>query len=213
MASFSERLLHEHQTGWQAMQQHRFVRAIENDDLPAAVFNRYLVYEGDFVATAVAILALGVSHAPDTARQRWLIGGLNELVDTQISWFETVLAKRRINRASYLPAPAGVQHFQQGMLHAARQGGYPDIITLMFGAEWMYYHWCARAAQRPQQDDDLRQWVEMHAAATFFQQANRLKAELDTCAQALDEGEKQRLSSLYGNVLRWEIDFHSAAWE
>jgi thiaminase/transcriptional activator TenA len=70
---------------------------IEQDRLPTTVFNRYLVFEGNFVATAIAIFALGVSKAPDIQQQRWLIGVLNALVDTQIAWFEQVLSDRRIN--------------------------------------------------------------------------------------------------------------------
>ena len=77
--AFSERLLREHQPAWQAMQQHPFVTDIERQQLPAAVFNRYLVFEGQFVATAIAIFALGVSKAPDIRSQRWLIGVLNAL--------------------------------------------------------------------------------------------------------------------------------------
>ena len=64
MEAFSERLLREHQPVWQAMQRHRFVVDIEEDRLAPAVFNRYLVFEGNFVATAIAIFALGVSKAP-----------------------------------------------------------------------------------------------------------------------------------------------------
>ncbi len=64
MEAFSERLLREHQPAWQAMQQHPFVTDIEQDRLPTVVFNRYLVFEGNFVATAIAIVALGVSKAP-----------------------------------------------------------------------------------------------------------------------------------------------------
>ncbi len=77
MEAFSERLLREHQPAWQAMQQHPFVTDIEQDRLPTAVFNRYLVFEGNFVATAIAIVALGVSKAPGIHQQRWLIGVLN----------------------------------------------------------------------------------------------------------------------------------------
>jgi len=68
MEAFSERLLREHQPAWQAMQQHPFVTDIEQDRLPTVVFNRYLVFEGNFVATAIAIVALGVSKAPGCPR-------------------------------------------------------------------------------------------------------------------------------------------------
>ncbi|TMY36344.1 TenA family transcriptional regulator, partial [Klebsiella pneumoniae] len=87
------------------------------------------------------------------------------------------------------------------------------IVTLMFGAEWMYYFWCRRASEHYQSDADLRRWVEMHAEDEFYQQALWLKNELDRCAMALSEDEKQALSALYGEVLQWEIDFHHAAYE
>jgi len=97
-------------------------------------------------------------------------------------------------------------------LVAAQEGSYADIVTLMFGAEWMYYHWCRRVYQAGQTDPDIRQWVEMHAEEAFFAQARWLKAELDQCGAALPENEQQRLSSLYQQVLEWEIDFHRAAY-
>ena len=212
MTGFSDQLLEQHQDVWQEMQQHRFVLDIKEDRLPDAVFNRYLVFEGNFVATAIAIFALAVSKAPDIRQQRWLIGVLNALVDTQIAWFEEVLARRNIHPADYPDDLPGVTAFRDGMLRAAQQGSYAEIITLMFGAEWMYYHWCNAVSAQPQQDADLRRWVEMHAGEEFHQQAIWLKAELDRCALALSAHEKQILSDLYGTVLQWEIDFHSAAY-
>ncbi len=207
MEAFSERLLREHQPAWQAMQQHPFVTDIEQDRLPTVVFNRYLVFEGNFVATAIAIFALGVSKAPGIQQQRWLIGVLNALVDIQIAWFEQVLSARQIDPAEYPDDLPGVRRFRDGMLRTAHEGSYEQIVTLMFGAEWMYYFWCRRASEHYQSDADLRRWVEMHAEDEFYQQALWLKNELDRCAMALSENEKQALSALYGEVLQWEIDF------
>lgn len=212
MTSFTEQLLAEHQSAWRAMQEHRFVIDIERDKLPARVFNQYLVFEGDFVATAIGIFALAVSKAPGIRQQRWLVGVLNALVDEQMGYFEQVLARRGIDVNHYQRDLPAVGRFRDGMLAAAREGGYADIITLMFGAEWMYYTWCRRAGESAQADADLRHWVEMHAAEAFFAQARWLKEELDACAAALPETERRRLSALYGQVLEWEIDFHQAAY-
>ncbi|WP_413736119.1 TenA family protein [Sodalis sp. RH21] len=212
MAGFSDQLLAEHQAAWHAMQQHRFVTDIERDQLPGRVFNQYLVFEGDFVATAIGIFALAVSKAPGIRQQRWLVGVLNALVDEQMGYFEQVLARRAINPDDYRRDLPAVSRFRDGMLGAARQGGYADIVTLMFGAEWMYFTWCRRVSKATQSDTDLRHWVDMHAQEAFFAQARWLKEELDTCAAALPDGERQRLSALYRQVLEWEIDFHSAAY-
>lgn len=212
MAAFSAGLLREHQDVWQAMQQHRFVTDIEHDRLPAEVFNRYLVFEGNFVATAIAIFALAVSKAPDIAQQRWLIGVLNALVDTQIAWFEEIRARRGVNATDYPDEVPGERRFREGMLKVAQEGSYVQIVTVMFAAEWMYYHWCQRVSQHSQQDADVRYWVEMHAAEAFYQQAFWLKEELDRCAAGLNAAEQRALSALFGSVLQWEIDFHTAVY-
>ncbi|NDL65152.1 TenA family protein [Acerihabitans arboris] len=212
MASFTEQLLAEHQATWRAMQQHRFVTDIEQDKLPDRVFNQYLVFEGDFVATAIGIFALAVSKAPGIRQQRWLVGVLNALVDEQMGYFEEVLARRKIDVNDYRRDLPAVGRFRDGMLAAAQQGGYADIITLMFGAEWMYYTWCRRVSESAQADGDLRHWVDMHAAEEFFAQARWLKEELDACAAAMADDERRRLSVLYRRVLEWEIDFHGAAY-
>ncbi len=212
MEKFSDKLLAEHSSIWQAMQQHNFVTDIEQDKLPGRVFNQYLVFEGDFVATAIKIFALAVSKAPGIRQQRWLVGVLNALVDDQMGYFEQVLAWRGINPKNYQRNLPEVSRFRDGMLAAAMQGTYADIITLMFGAEWMCYQWCRRVYLAAQTDGDIRHWVKMHAQEGFFAQARWLKEELDQCAAVLAEHEQRRLSDLYRQVSGWEIDFHSAAY-
>lgn len=210
--SFTDRLLSQNQGVWQAMQQHRFVTDIEQGILPTKVFNQYLVFEGDFVATAIEIFSYAVIKAPDITHRRWLIGVLDALANEQIAYFERVMAHRDVTPESYLRGAPEVYRFSQGMLRVAETGSYAQILTLMFGAEWMYYHWCKRVSQAEIADADVKEWVVMHAEATFINQASWLKVELDKCAATLGEAQQVQLSGLYAQVLQWEIDFHSAAY-
>jgi thiaminase len=59
------------------------------------------------------------------------------------------------NPADYPDDLPGVRRFRDGMLRTARQGSYEQIVTLMFGAEWMYYFWCRRASEHRQSDADV----------------------------------------------------------
>ncbi len=168
------------------------------------------------LAYTLAATLLTLTPGLDTAlilRTATAEGGRKALVDIQIAWFEQVLSARQIDPAEYPDDLPGVRRFRDGMLRTAHEGSYEQIVTLMFGAEWMYYFWCRRASEHYQSDADLRRWVEMHAEDEFYQQALWLKNELDRCAMALSEDEKQALSALYGEVLQWEIDFHHAAYE
>ena len=99
------------------------------------------------------------------------------------AWFEQVLSARQIDPAEYPDDLPGVRRFRDGMLRTAREGSYEQIVTLMFGAEWMYSCWCRRASEHHQSDADLRRWVEMHTEDEFYQQALWLKNELDHGAE------------------------------
>ncbi|QLK63696.1 hypothetical protein GE278_23280 (plasmid) [Enterobacteriaceae bacterium Kacie_13] len=67
-------------------------------------------------------------------------------------------------------------------------------------------------SEEKQRDKDIRRWKEMHAEEELYQQACWPKAELDSCADELTPEKQTSLSVLYGHVLQWEINFHSAAY-
>ena len=210
-AKLSDFVLANGTEAWEAMQQHRFVTDIVADALPDAVFHRYLVYEGAFVATAMRIFSYAVIKAPDIDGQRWLIGVLDALANHQIAYFEQTFARLGVELSEIAP-DARVEAFDSGMLTIAAEGKYIDIIAAMFAAEWMYWHWCTRAAQHRISNPVLKEWVDLHAAPEFEAQARWLKAELDRCGAGLPEVEMGRVSALFNRVVQLEIDFHSAAY-
>lgn len=204
----SDRILVANRDVLDQMLAHRFVQDISADRLDPAVFHRYLAYEGRFVRTAIAIFAHAVADAPDITSQRWLIGVLDALANSQVTYFEDVCARRGI--APVTDVPPAVDAFDAGMLGIAQTGRFIDIVTAMFAAEWMYWHWCRAAAAHPASDPDLRAWVDLHADDTFAQQALWLKDAIDRYG---DAGDVDRLSAVFDKVTRLEIDFHTAAYE
>lgn len=209
--TLSDAILDANRDAWDAMQTHRFVRDVEADRLDPEIFRRYLAYEGAFVHTAIAIFAEAVAKAPGIAEQRRLIGVLRALADEQIGYFETTFAALGINPEAIAAHPA-VEAFRDGMRKIAAEGSYADIVTAMFCAEWMYWHWCRRAARRPPSDPVLRRWVALHAEDAFAEQAQWLKDQVDAAGPRLSPQRRAALSALFGRVLRMEIDFHSAPY-
>jgi len=195
------------------MVNHRFVRDIEADRLLPAVFDRYLVYEGAFVGTAIAIFAHAVAKAPGIAEQRWLIAVLDALANRQVAYFEATFAARGIDPAAFDPAPPEVAAFREGMLAIAEGDDYLDIVAAMFAAEWMYWTWCRRAAATPVTDPLLAEWVALHAAEDFAAQAHWLRRQIDAADLALDDAAQRRLSAIFDRVQQLEIAFHEAAYQ
>jgi thiaminase/transcriptional activator TenA len=205
-------MLRENADAFARMVDHRFVRDIRADRLPPEVFDRYLVIEGAFVDTAISIFALATAKADDIATRRRLIAVQDALANEQIGYFERVLAARGIAASSADLSAPGVAAFRDGMLRIAESGGYADIATAMFAAEWMYWTWCRAAAGSTISDPHLLDWVALHAAPEFEAQARWLKAEVDRAGEASDDTSLSRLSQLFGDVQRLEIAFHDAAY-
>ncbi len=211
-ATLSHRLRAANLAAWDEMQSHRFVRDIEADALPRAVFAQYVVHEHAFVETAILIFGHAMLKAPDFAARRRLCSILYGLSGEQLGYFDRVFA----SLGTALPKPGAepppsVTAFNRTMLGVAETGSYIDTLTIMLAAEWIYATWCGRAARRPISDPDIADWVRLHAAPDFLAQAEWLRASID--AADVDAGAFQRMSELFGTALRLEVDFHTAPYE
>jgi thiaminase/transcriptional activator TenA len=210
--TLSARILRENEAMFAAMVAHRFTSDIENGRLPAEAFDRYLVYEGAFVDTAISIFALATAKAHTIGQKRWLIGVLDALANQQIGYFERTLATRDIRQDRFDLAEPRVEAFRAGMLDIAEKGAFLDIVVAMFAAEWMYWTWSKRVAAAPIADPLLREWVAMHADDAFAAQARWLRDQIDAADAGLEEAQRARLSIVFGRVQELEIAFHDAAY-
>jgi thiaminase/transcriptional activator TenA len=210
MTSVSERIRAANLDVWDGMQAHRFIREIEEDTLGDAAFKAYLIYECDFVETAMLIFGHMLVKAPGLAERRWLAGVLQALAVDQIGYFERTFAALGVTREDRDRAsPASVAAFRDGMLAIARDGGYLDGVAIMLAAEWMYATWCARAAKRVISNPVLKRWVDLHAEPEFLAQAYWLRRQID----AVDPSEEAALGQRFRRALELEIAFHSAPFE
>lgn len=210
--NLSDRMRRENADVFARMVGHRFVRDIMAGSLPAEIFDRYLVIEGAFVETAIAIFAFATAKADGIGTRRRLITALDALANDQIAYFERVFAERGITPSTAALAAPAVTAFREGMLGMADRGGYAEIATAMFAAEWMYWTWCRDAAAAPISDPHLREWVDIHAAPEFESQARWLKAEVDRIGETLEDTEQVRLVAVFRKVQSLEIGFHDAAY-
>lgn len=210
--ALTDRILRENRADFDAMVGHRFVQDIAAGRLPAEVFDRYLLIEGAFVETAIAIFGYAVAKADDLGDRRHLIGTLDALANEQMSYFETAFAARGLAPDPAVQADPRVAAFGEGMLAIARDGDFTAIVTAMFAAEWMYWTWCTQVRDAPMADPMLADWVEMHAAPGFAAQARWLRDRLDALGATMTEAQRDRAVAVFGEVQRLEIGFHSAAY-
>ena len=85
--TLSERMLTEEAAAFDAMVTHPFIRDLAADTLPDAAFDRYLLIEGAFVETAIAIFGYAVAKADNLQDRRKLIASLDALAHGQMDFF------------------------------------------------------------------------------------------------------------------------------
>jgi thiaminase (transcriptional activator TenA) len=210
--SFAEDLRAAADAEWQAMQEHRFVRAIEEDSLDQAVFRRYLVYEHAFVETAVTLFGYALVKAPGLAEARYLIGTLRALVDEQIPYFMNAFDRLGMAEAEWkdVPLPPRAAGLRDGMIGFAAHGGFEEVVAAMLAAEWTYATWCARAAARPIGNPEVKAWVDLHADPAFQDQAGWLIGQIDRRGPDLPAERRRRCIEIFRSALALEIEFHHA---
>lgn len=205
MTALSDLILEDNAEVLQRMLDHPFVRGISDGTLPKPAYHRYLIYERDFVETAISIFAYATARAPDLNAKSWLIDVQQSLARDQLPYFDQSFKELAV--ATDIPRPPAVDAFDEGMLTIAEQGDFSEIVTAMFAAEWMYWTWCSRAASTNIADPHIRRWVDLHAEPAFEAQAVWLKNAIDRYALPED---RARLSALFGHVTELEIAFHDA---
>lgn len=213
MTPLSDRMLTEEAASFEAMLGHPFVRDLAADRLPDRAFDRYLLIEGAFVETAIAIFGYAVAKATDLGDRRKLIGTLEALAHGQMDYFAEAMARRGLVPDPALQADPRVVAFRDGMLAIARDGSLARILTAMFAAEWMYWTWCHAHRDAPLRDPMRRDWIALHAAADFSRQAHWLRARVDALGRDLVPAAQDDLVALFGHVQRLEIAFHDVAWQ
>ena len=213
-ARFCEWLRDESEPYWTRMVGHRMTRDMAEDSLPADVLLRYLVYEHDFVETAVTIFGHALVKAPGIAEKTRLVAALQGLTTDQLAWFRRVFAELGVSEEKRVvdDPPQAVSAFRDGMLNLAANGTYEELLAGMAAAEWMYLTWSRTAHARRPSDPVCEEWIVLHVDHPFAGQVDWLLDQLDRLGPQLPSERQHKLASAFRRTLILEIGFHDAPY-
>lgn len=189
----------------------RFVQEVSAGTISDQAYANYLLIESEFVRTAARLHGLAAWAAPSWAAVCRNALALHALVTEQTDYF-------RATRAAW-PVPARLTEAAGGRagglaefaLSAARTGGYPAVMTVLFAAETLYLTWCTRAQLAGSvPPGPPRDWVAMHAAEPFRAGVEALAEQVDEIPPGVPDGQ---LDTWFGGMLDAEITFHDAVFE
>jgi thiaminase/transcriptional activator TenA len=188
----------------------RFVREVGSGTISEAAYANYLLAEEGFVLTAARLHGLAVWDAPSWAAARRNGLAVHALVTEQAEYFRCARAAWPVpaRARAELDAPDPLSAFA---LDAARAGGYPAIMTVLFAAETLYLTWCTRAMDGGSVTaGPVRDWVALHAAEPFRAGVAALAEQVDRIPPAVPD---TALDRWFGGMLDAEVAFHDAIFD
>ncbi|MBO2447765.1 TenA family protein [Actinomadura barringtoniae] len=183
----------------------RFVEEVRTGTIGDQVYADYLQIEAAFVETAARLHGLAVWDAPGWTAMERNAAAVHALTTEQADYFRAARAAWGCRPRPGVAAPV----LSEYALSAAREGGYPAVMTVLFAAESLYLTWCTRAHEEGTvPPGPIADWVAMHADTAFQNGVKALAAEVDGLP-ASDE----QLAAWFTGMLEAEIAFHDAVYE
>ncbi|MDD7939395.1 TenA family protein [Actinomycetospora lutea] len=206
---FSEHLRAATAPTWEAATGHRFVAELWAGTIDDAVLARYLVQDALFLDRFVALLGAAVASADRTGPRLAIARQLGTVAGEEDDYFGRAL--HRLGATAPVEPLAPTRGFLEIMDEARRSGSYPEVLTVLLVAEWLYLDWAARPQPSPR-DWLHREWIDLHRGSAFAAWVELLRTETDRVAQDADAATRERMGELFRRTVDLELAFFDAAY-
>lgn len=198
---------------WDAAVGHRFVDELLAGTIDDQVLAGYLVQDYQFFEAFVELLGQCVASADTVDAKLTFSRQLGILAADENKYFVDSfdalgVSEKQIASPELKPATLG---FRELMRRTLQTRSYPQILTLLVVAEWLYLDWAQRATVRnhplPPRPEH-RGWIELHTGAAFRSWVGWLISELDRVAAPDDAA----LAALFAEATSLELQFFDDAY-
>jgi thiaminase/transcriptional activator TenA len=222
---------------WEKTVTHPFVLELGDGVLPWDKFQRYFQQDHLFLRDWIYLLTLGAAKAPDFHHARPLVAFLHSVLGGEDKLFQDAFDKMGLTSdqvRALEPLPT-TRAFGDYLKNIALQGGFPDILTALLCAEWLYVDWSQRLVKHSTDLDKslpplrgkarmggrrrgdggslpsnpfYRQWIEIHAGDELADFVNWMRRALDSAP----DPNIPRLRCIFRDTLRYEYLFFQMAY-
>jgi thiaminase/transcriptional activator TenA len=209
----TQELRHQHHDLWHRMVTHPFVIEMGDGTLPVAKFRAYFLQDYVFVHDLVALTSMGLARAPTFLAANRLHQFLAGILNPENDLFVRAFTELGVPEEAYAVASASpvTQAFGDFMVRTGLEGGFEDIVTVLYVTEGTYLDWGTRlleAGKRPSHPV-YREWIDIHGPQVLGAFVAWLSQHLDS-ADLGSQG--PRIDRIFHTALRYEYLFWEAAY-
>ncbi len=210
--SFTVRLHDELKPEWQAATDHTFVQQLRAGTLDEEVFRRYLQQDYIFIDALAGLVGFAIGEAPSMSAKTHLTQFLAVLTANENDYFERAFdALSAPDRTTPDPEPNATTATFQDLLHRAAREGYPEALSVLVPAEWIYLTWASTTDAQPDQFY-FAEWIDLHSNPEFADFVTWLRDELDAQSAEIAPSRRKRLERHFTRTVELEAAFFDAAF-
>lgn len=210
---FTERLRDQLESEWQAATDHQFVQQLQAGTLDDAVFRRYLAQDYVFIESLASLVGFAIGDAPNMSAKTRLTEFLGVLTADENDYFQRAFDALSPPAGTTLDsAPNATTATFQDLLHRAAREGYPEALSVLVPAEWIYLSWASTNTSRPDQFY-FAEWIDLHSTQEFADFVGWLRDELDAQAREMAPSRRKRLERHFTRTVELEAAFFDAAFD
>lgn len=211
--SFSDRLRQETETDWSRATDHKFVHQLTAGTLDEAVFRRYLEQDYVFIEALASLVGFAIGEAPSMAAKTRLTQFLAVLTADENNYFERAFDALSVPHTTrHNPVPNATTATFQDLLHRAAREGYPEALSVLVPAEWIYLTWATKSEARPDQFY-YAEWIDLHSTQEFADFVVWLREELDAQTKQIATARRSRLERHFTRTVELEAAFFDAVFD
>lgn len=200
--AFAASLPSRHAEQWRRATEHPFITATGDGSLPVERFHTWVRQDRHFVSGLRGFIKRLIDFAPDEDRDG-LQSGLAAL-DPELELFRQYALREN---ADLLGPPFSVCTNYLAYLSGCAARGYAEGLTAYYACERAYLEAWSTVRDSAAA---YRVWVENWTSDGFRAYVEWLGERLDAIAIGLDDEKLEELSLIFGEVVRYEVEFWDA---
>lgn len=208
---FADQLRHKNEETWKRAVDHTFVHDLWAGSVPEKVMREYISQDFLFSDAFVALLGSAVANVDDAKARLVYARQVGFIATDEDGYFQRALERLGANKPGDIQPKPATKGFLDLMKKCKRS--YPEAVTSLLVAEWLYLDWATTQPNTSKPDDWLySEWIDLHRGPAFETWVTFLRDEVNRVGASADDETKKRMEDVFKTATGLELDFFEEAY-
>lgn len=208
---FADQLRHENEQAWNRAVDHTFVHDLWAGSVPERVMREYISQDFLFSDAFVALLGSAVANVDDAKARLVYARQVGFIATDEDSYFQRALERLGANKLEDIQPKPATKGFLD-LMHKSKRS-YPEAVTSLLVAEWLYLDWATTKPKSARPDDWLySEWIDLHRGPAFETWVTFLRDEVNRVGASADDETKKKMENVFKTATGLELDFFEEAY-